>query len=138
MARKLLRQAVTLATSLLLIATGLFGVATWRRSGDTEWCRKATAGNEVASEALDQQRSTCAVQRQRQRVMFGSVWRSGGRAMAECGFQLTQLQLLADAEARGAILEPHGIDPSDFDSGSRQDQDRFVQACASGNDHKAG
>ena len=85
MARKLLRQALTLATSLILIATALFAIATWRRSGDTDWCRKATAGSEAASDALDQQRSSCAVQRQRQRVMFGSVWRSGGRAMAECG-----------------------------------------------------
>jgi hypothetical protein len=140
MARKLLRQAVTVATSLILIAVAVFAMASWRRSGDAEWCRKATTGAEVASDSdvLEQRRSSCAVQRQRQRVMFGSVWRTGGQAMAECGFQLAQLQLLADAEARRAILEPYGIDASGFDSGSRQDQDRFVQACSTGDRHKAG
>lgn len=146
MVRKALRRTVPLAISLIVIGTTVFGMGLWRRSGDAKWCRNATTSGEVAETAhaltqtpdLERQRSACAVQRQRQRVMFGSVWRTGGREMAECGFQLARLQLLSDPEARDAILQPYGLEDGGFDAGSREGQSRFVQACASNDRHKAG
>jgi hypothetical protein len=125
MVRKLLRSAVTVTVTVVLAGTVLFGVGAWRRSQDTNWCREA-AGEELT----DRQRSVCISHRQRQRAFFGAVWRTGGREMAECGFRLAQLQLLTDPEPRRAILVPYGLDPSSFDSGSRADQSRFIQACA--------
>lgn len=127
MARRLLRSIVTVATAAILTGTALFGVGAWRRSEDTNWCRKAATGGKL----LDRQRSACATHRERQRVFFGSVWRTGGREMAECGFRLAQLQLLPEPEARQAILQRYGLDPSGFDSGSRADQARFIEACGS-------
>jgi hypothetical protein len=67
--------------------------------------------------------------------MFGSVWRTGGEEMAECGFQLAQLQLLPDHDARQAILEQYGLDEAGFDSGSREDQNRFIRACTRDDGH---
>jgi hypothetical protein len=61
------------------------GVGWWRRSDDTKWCRQAAASGMVAGDhpfdsgLLDEVRSACTVQRERQRRIFGAVWRSGGR-----------------------------------------------------------
>lgn len=138
MARKLLRPIVTIATSLLLSATILFGLSLWQRSEDAKWCRDAIAEKAVPGNSdrpgfdfLERQRSACANHRQRQRVMFGSVWRTDGRRTAECGFELARVQLLSDDGARRAILERYGIDPAGFEASSRDDQDRFVQRCLS-------
>lgn len=144
MVGKVLRQGLTIATSLALAASLFFGFGLWRRSQDTKWCRDATAAAVGATQAghvqpgvadfIEQQRSACVVQRQRQRQMLGAVWRTGGQRVAECAFQLARLQLVADQdpEERRAILEQFGFDPSTFDTGSRVDQDRFVEACRSG------
>ncbi|HET9773281.1 MAG TPA: hypothetical protein VFS16_20485, partial [Acidimicrobiia bacterium] len=97
MARSLLRQTVGLATALVIAATALFGIGMWRRSQDAAWCRTATAGASghptAATDQLERYRSTCAAHRRDQRVMFGSVWRTGGQRTAECGFELARLQL---------------------------------------------
>lgn len=141
MLRNALRKTMPLAISLIVIGTTVFGLGLWRRSGDAKWCRNATTSGEVAvstPDVLEGQRSACAVQRQRQRVMFGSVWRTGGREMAECGFQLARLQLLSDPVARDVILQPYGLDDKGFDAGSRDDQSRFVKACSSNDRPKAG
>jgi hypothetical protein len=134
MARSLLRQVVGLATALVIAATALFGVGVWRRSQDAAWCRDVIARQQghqaVPPEHLDRYRSSCAARRQDQRVLFGSLWRTGGRRMAECGFELARLQLVSDPETQGVILEAHGLDNSTFDSGSRRDQSRFIDACA--------
>jgi hypothetical protein len=136
MARTLLRQLVTLAMPLIIGCAGLFGVGLWRRAEDTRWCRAATAASEApqgpqaeTQGTLEHQRSACANQRQRQRVMFGAMWRTGGKEMATCGYDLARLQLLSDPQARGAILAPYDLDSSGFDAGSREDQDRFIRAC---------
>lgn len=142
MLRKLLRQAVAIATGLVLTITMFFGIGLWRRSEDTKWCRDATADGVMPGDPqpapaglLEQQRSACTLHRQRQRVMFGSVWRTDGQQTAACGFELARLQLLPDKEARSAILERYGIAELEFDTGSRDDQSRFVQRClASGPD----
>ena len=147
MARKLLRHTVTIAGSLILTATLCFGIALWRRSEDVKWCRNATTTSALPADAqpvtpdlLEQQRSACAVQRERQRVVFGAIWRKGGQKTAECGFQLARLQLMSDqdANASGAILKKYGIDKSDFDASSRDDQNRFIQACLLKGRHEAG
>ena len=138
MLRTFLRQTLALATSLA-VALGLFvGVGLWRKSEDSRWCRQVVA-NTVTTGAVqpgtpdlnEQTHTACVVQRRRQRQMFGAVWRSGGERTAECGFEVARLQLVSDQdpEARRAILERFGFDPSTFDSGSRVDQDRLVQAC---------
>lgn len=136
MARTLLRQAVTLATALVIAAMALFGIGMWRQSQDATWCRQATAisaGDQaaVAPDLLQRQRAVCVAHRRDQRIMFGSVWRTGGRRTAECGFELARLQLVGDPETRRAILEARGFDSSSFDSGSRADQSRFIDACTS-------
>ncbi len=135
MPRSLLRQTVSLAAALSIAATALFGIASWRRAQDTAWCREATGGpaahQAAPSEDLERQRSSCVAHRRDQRVVFGSVWRTGGRTMAECGFDLARLQLVSDPAARAAILEAHGFDPAGFDAGSRADQSRFIEECSS-------
>ena len=142
MVRSLLRQIVTVATALAIAATALFGVGLWRRSQDAAWCRDATVstgGNHsVTLDLLERQRSVCVSHREGQRVMFGSVWRTGGQRMAECGFELARLQLVPDPETRRAILKAHGFYSSSFDSGSRADQSRFIDACASDRPQEAG
>lgn len=141
MLRKLLLRALTVAVTLALMATALVGMGMWRRSADAEWCRKATTGPsaETAHASvpvfLDQQRAACATHRQRQRVLFGSVWRTGGEEMAQCGFHLAQLQLLPDDDGRQAILEQYGLNEGGFDPGSRDDQNRFIRACAANGRH---
>lgn len=142
MARTPLRQLLTLAMPVIIASAGLFGVGLWRRSEDTRWCRGATAtagnvGNTVEAQAgiggtLEDQRSACATQRQRQRVLFGAVWRTGGEELAACGFGLARLQMLTDPQARGAILASYRLESSGFDAGSREDQDRFIRACVAG------
>lgn len=146
MARKLLRQTVAITTGLLLMAAMFFGLGLWRRSGDAKWCRDAAVGlvdtgaSPLSGDLVEQVRSICTVQRQRQRTMFGAVWRNGGQESAECGFEVARLQVISDRdpEARSAILESFGFAGSDFDSGSREDQNRFVQACLANGRHEAG
>ena len=145
MARKLLRQALAVATGLALTATMFLGVGMWRRSQDATWCRQATASGVVSGEkrmpsaVLEEIRSACAVQRERQRRLFGSLWRQGGQQAAQCGFELARLQLVsyADPEAVGPVLQRYGITEPGFDFSDRVGQDRFVMACLS-SDHRAG
>lgn len=139
MVRKLLRPVVTIVTPFVLAGGLLFGVGLWRKADDADWCRRATAGGVVAGSqglappVLDDMRSACRVQRERQRVMFSGVWRQGGQAAAQCGFELARLQLMADhdPDGRDALLQRYGIDPSGFEISDRPDQDRFLQACRS-------
>lgn len=139
MARKLLRHLVTIVTPFALAGGLLFGVGLWRESADADWCRRAAAGGVVTGSAqpapsvLEEVRAACAVHRQRQRVMFGAIWRDGGQETARCGFELGRLQLLgADPADRDAILERYGIGPSGFEPSDRRDQDRFLTACRAG------
>jgi hypothetical protein len=146
MVRRVLRPVVTVATTLAVMAGALLAVGVWRGSEDTKWCEKAVMGGTVlgdeqlvAADVLEQQRSACAIQRQRQRVLFGAMWRKGGTAAAQCGFDLARLQLLsAYPEAREAILQTYGIDDPNFDGGGLQQQDRFVKACIANGRHEAG
>lgn len=135
MIKKLLRTVLPVVISVALAATAFFALGVWRRADDTKWCKDATADGTVTPELLEQQRSACVGQRQRQRVMFGSVWRSGGQTTAECGFQLARLQLLReeDPKAAAAILGQYGIDPSGFESSDRANQTRFLKACLAHN-----
>lgn len=144
MARKLLRQTATIGTALLLAVSLLFGVGQWRRSQDAKWCQRGAAGGVAAGEkrltpdVLDEVHSACIVQRQRQRSLFGATWRTGGREAALCGFELARMQLISyhDREAHRAVLERYGVDHSDFEVSSREDQDRFVDACLSSGAHE--
>ena len=131
MIKKLLRPVLPVAISAALAATAFVGLGVWRRIDDARWCQNATAGDSVTPELLEQQRSACAIQRQRQRVMFGSVWRRDGQTTAECGFELARLQLLGeqDPTAAAGILGRYGIDPSGFEASERSNQTRFVDAC---------
>ena len=146
MTRKLLRHIVTIATGLSLAATMFLGVGWWRRSEDAKWCRQAAASGMVAGhrpfdpDLLDDLRSACTVQRERQRRIFGAVWRSGGSETARCGFELARMQLTSyqDPNAYRAILEGYVIDDVDFDASNREDQDRFVNACLFAGQHEAG
>lgn len=144
MARKLLRQIATIGTPLLLAASLFFGLGLWRGSEDAKWCRQAAAGGVAAGEkrltpdVLDQMRSACVVQRQRQRSLFGAIWRTGGREAALCGFELARMQLISyhHPEGHRAVLERYGVDDSEFEVSSREDQDRFVNACLSSGAHE--
>lgn len=147
MTRKLFRRVVTLVASLILTATTFFGIAAWRRSEDARWCRNATMRStqadgtqSVTSDLLERERSACAVQRQRQRAMFGTFWRTGGQEMAECGFEWARFQMLSyeDPKAATAILKPYGIDEPDFDASSGDNTKRFIQACLATGRHAAG
>jgi hypothetical protein len=122
MARKLLRQFVTIATGLILTATMLVGVGWWRRA--------------PAARPLDDLRAACAVQRSRQRVMFGAFWRQGGEDTARCGFELARMQLVPSATSP-AILERYGVDGG-FDVSNREHQNRFLNACLSAGTHPSG
>ena len=146
MARKLMRQIVTMATALILTLAMFFSLGLWRRSGDAKWCQQAAAGGVVAdspplaSDVLEQIRSACTVQRQRQRSMFGAVWRTGGQEAAQCGFELARLQLSSydDPDGYRAFLARYGVDDPDFEISNREDQDRFVKACLSNGRREAG
>lgn len=138
MARKLLRHTVTIVTPVLLTGMLFFGLGLWRRSGDTKWCRQASSaavagGQGLTPVLLEDARTACIVQRERQRVIFGAVWRKGGQETARCGFELARLQLFSDRDPGlgDAILQRYGIDGSGFERSSREDQDRFVKACLS-------
>jgi hypothetical protein len=137
MMRRLWRPLLTVAITALVTTGTFFGIGAWRRSQDAGWCEKAVMGGTVAGdpESLSddlaaQQRDACAVQRQRQRVMFGAVWRKDGTVMAQCGFDLARLQLLPDRAVRVALLQRYGLpdDPS-FDGVGLDEQDRFIKAC---------
>jgi hypothetical protein len=131
MIKKLLRPVLSIGISVALTGTAFFALGMWRRAADTEWCKNAAAGDTVTSDLLEAQRSACSVQRQRQRTMFGSVWRRGGQTAAECGFELARLQLLGEQDPKVAppILARYGIDPSGFEASDRSDQNRFTNAC---------
>jgi hypothetical protein len=137
MSKRLLSSVVTVLATLGLMAGVLFGVGTWRNSEDTKWCQRAVMGGTLsgdpqltAPDLVREQQSACAEQRKRQRMMFGSLWRKGGTAMAQCGFELARLQLLSPyPEARRAITARYGIDDPDFGGGSLHEQDRFIRAC---------
>jgi hypothetical protein len=140
MLRKLLRQIVPVVASLALTAGGFAGVAAMRRSEDAKWCREATAKNPLPGNAtaaspdlLEKERTACALQRHRQRAMFGAVWRTGGKETAECGFELARIQLITDRDQRAEapLLAPFGIAESTFDASSNESADRFLKACLS-------
>lgn len=143
MARKLLRQFVTIATGLILTATMLAGVGWWRRGQDARWCRQAVSGGTVTGDQradagpLDDLRAACAVQRSRQRVMFGAFWRQGGEDTARCGFELARMQLVPSATSP-AVLERYGVDDAGFDVSDRENQNRFLKACLSAGAHPSG
>jgi hypothetical protein len=136
MARKVLHQSVAVLTGLALMVAMFFGLGLWRRSQDSRWCQQAIAGGAVAgstavtSDLLTQVRSACRLQRERQRVMFGAVWRPDGPETAQCGFELARLQLTSyqDAEGYRALLQAYGLGDA-FELSSREDQDRFVNSC---------
>ena len=146
MLKRHLGSALTVVVTLGLMAGSLFAVGLWRKSADTTSCQKAVNGGIVSQdpalkepEFLAQQRSACAQQRQHQRMLFGAFWRKGGTAMAECGFELAQLQLLDTyPDARKALASRYGIDEPDFDGVGRDAQDRFIKACLAQGRHEAG
>lgn len=144
MARKLLRPTVSIATGMILTAALFFGVGLWRGSQDAKWCRQAAAGGVAAGDQplppdlVEQIRSACSLQRQRQRVMFGAVWRTGGRESAQCGYELARMQLISYQIPDGhrAVLERYGVHDADFEISSREDQDRFLNACLTSAQHE--
>lgn len=145
MKRRLLSSVVTVLTTLSLMAAALFAVGMWRKSEDTKWCQDAVMGGTVSANPeltmpnlVAQQRSACAQQRERQRMMFGALWRKDGKAMAICGFDLARIQLLPDPDARHAIAARYGIDDPNFGGGDLGEQNRFIRACAAKRAHKAG
>jgi hypothetical protein len=146
MARRLFRQIATIGTALLMAASPFVALGLWRRTGDAEWCRQAAAGGVPAGEkrltpdVLDEVHSACVVQRQRQRSLFGAIWRTGGQEAARCGFELARLQLISyhDPAGHRAVLELYGVDDSGFEVSSREGQDRFVRACLSTSAHGPG
>lgn len=146
MVRRLLPPIVTVTTTLAVMAGTLFAVGAWRRSGDRRWCDDAVMAGSVLRDPqllsgglVAQQRSACAVQRQRQRVMFGAIWRNGGTVMAQCGFELARLQLVSHSPAaRRAILEPYGLDDPGFTGSGLDQQDRFIKACLAEARHQGG
>jgi hypothetical protein len=139
MAKKLLRQMLPFASSLLIVAVAFGGLSLWRRSQDTGWCRDATATSPVpeaqgtnAADLRAKEQEACVLQRQRQRSIFGAVWRTGGQETAECGFELARIQLITDKDpkAEGPLLARYGITDTDkFDASSPESADRFVKAC---------
>ena len=143
MLRRLLRPILTVAITALLTTGTFYGIGAWRRAQDAGWCEKAVMGGTVAGDpqALSddlaaRQRNACAVQRQRQRVMFGAVWRKDGVVMAQCGFDLARLQLVTDQGTRTDLLQRYGLpdDPS-FDGDGMEEQDTFVKACVAKSRH---
>ncbi|MCA1841810.1 MAG: hypothetical protein LC792_01210 [Actinobacteria bacterium] len=143
MVRRLWRPIMTVALTALVTTGAFFGIGAWRRGQDAGWCEKAVMGGTVAGdpEALTddlaaKQRDACTVQRQRQRVMFGAVWRKDGTVMAQCGFDLARLQLLPDQASRTALLQRYGLpdDPS-FDGVGLDEQARFIKACVATSRH---
>lgn len=139
MIRKLVHQAVAIAAGLILTGAMFWGLGLWRRGQDARWCRHASPGGVVAegesmgSDLLAQMQSACAVQRERQRIMFGAIWRRDGQETARCGFELARLQLVSDRDgpAFRAVLEHYGLANGAFEVSDRADQDRFVKACLS-------
>jgi hypothetical protein len=145
MIRRLLRPIVPISASLILTAGTLFAVATWRRSEDAKWCRNAAPMSALPGDAqpvdgklVEQERAACLTQRQRQRSVFGAVWRAGGPEMAECGFVWARYQMRTymTPEAAAAVLAQYGIDEA-LEPSSREDQDRFIRACRSNGLHEA-
>jgi len=143
--RRHLGSVVTVAATLSLMTAVLFGVGAWRKSQDTKWCQMAVRGGTVSADPglttrdlVAQQHSVCTEQRQRQRLMFGSLWRKGGTVMAGCGFDLARVQLLVEfPEARRAIAAQYGIDDPGFEGGGLDQQDRFLRACVAKTGHEA-
>jgi len=137
MLRRLLRPIMTVAITALLTTGTFYGIGAWRRGQDAGWCEKAVMGGTVAGDpqALSddlaaKQRDACEIQRRRQRVMFGAVWRKDGTVMAQCGFDLARLQMLTDREARSDLLQQYGLpDDPGFDGDGLDEQDTFIKAC---------
>ena len=134
---------MTVAVTALLMTGTFVGLGAWRRAQDTSWCEKAVMAGSVAGDPealLDdlaaKQRDACVIQRQRQRVMFGAVWRKDGTVMAQCGFNLARLQMERDPAGRTALLERYGLaaDPS-FDGDGLDEQDQFIKACVAKSRH---
>src|SRR5437868_4566472 len=101
MVRRHLSSALTIVVTLAVMAGGLFAIGAWRKTEDTKWCEKAVMAGTVTADPASttpdlaaQERSACAQERRHQRMLFGSFWRKGGTAMAQCGFQLARLQQL--------------------------------------------
>ena len=146
MVRRHLSSALTVVVTLAVMVAGLFAVGVWRKTEDTKWCRKAVMGGTVTGdpasktpELAAQERSDCAQQRRHQRMLFGSFWRKGGTAMAECGFQLARLQLLDQyPDAQHALAARYGIAEPDFDGVGTDAQGRFIKACVAQGRHEAG
>ena len=146
MVRRHVSSALTIVVTLAVMAGGLFALGAWRRTEDTKWCQKAVMSGTVTGdpapktpEFAAQERSACALQRQHQRMLFGSFWRKGGTAMADCGFQLARLQLLDQyPDARKALAARYGIDEPDFDGVGTDAQGRFIKACVAQSRHEAG
>src|SRR2546423_5570897 len=146
MVRRFFSSALTVVVTLAVMVGGLFALGVWRKSEDSNWCQKAVMAGAVTADPAPQtpdlaaqERSACAKQRQHQRMLFGSFWRKGGTAMADCGFQLARVQLLdAYPEARQALAARYGIDDPDFDGVGTDAQDRFIKACVAKGRHDAG
>jgi hypothetical protein len=146
MLRRSLSSALTVVVTLGVMVGGLFAVGVWRKSEDSKWCKKAVMAGAVTADPAPQtpdlaaqERSACAEQRQRQRMLFGSFWRKGGTAMADCGFQLARVQLLVPyPDARQALAARYGIDDPDFDGVGTDAQDRFIRACVAQGRHATG
>jgi hypothetical protein len=141
MVKKLVSQILPFAASILVVVVAFGGLSLWRRSQDSSWCKDAAATSPFPQAKIDdpaalanKERAACALQRQRQRSMFGAIWRTGGQETAECGFELARLQLITDRDpkAEGPLLARYGIDdPGKFDASSPESADRFVKACRS-------
>lgn len=145
MVRRLLRQIVPVAASLILSAGVFFAMAAWRRSEDAKWCRNATVVSPRPGDTraltpaiAEREREVCAVQRRRQRAVFGAVWRTGGQELAECGFGWARFQIrtYVEPEAAAAVLERYGLDAG-LEPSSREDQQRFLDACLSNGRYEA-
>jgi len=141
--KKLLGSALPLvaamAVALGAIAVSGFVVGRVRHSQDESWCRKVTPTvlmlkgqpQPVPPADLAQARAACVSERRAQRGLFGAVWKTGGAEMAACGVDWGRYQQLSDTDPAGAaatVVAPYGI-TAPLDSGSRSDQQRFINAC---------
>jgi hypothetical protein len=118
------------------LSASAFLVGRWRQSQDADWCRRAQVvaapGGKNASPDPDaaRQRAACVALRRSQRSLFGAVWRTGGKEMADCGVQWGRYQQLSEGDpaAAKAELETRGIhDP--LEPSSAADEHRFIQHC---------
>jgi hypothetical protein len=141
--RKILGSSLPVVVAMALAfgavaATGLV-VGRVRHSQDEAWCRKATPTvltlkgqpQPVPPAELAQARAACVAERRAQRGLLGAVWKTGGAEMADCGVDWGRYQQLSDTDPDGAsatVVAPYGI-TAPLDSGSRSDEQRFINAC---------